>query len=126
MCTDASKLGVGAVLMQDDDQDCLRPLQYASHAFPPSQQRWDTREQDLYAIKWAVQQWRPYLLGRKFIIETDHADLKWSCSIAPHKAKLARWASLLVEYGFELHHRPLHTNTVPDVLPLYTASQQPQ
>ena len=70
--TDASKLGVGAVLMQEDDQHCLRPLQYASQAFSHIQQRW-----------------RPYLLGRKFIIETDHANLKWLCSIAPHKAKLA-------------------------------------
>ena len=123
---DASKLGVGAVLMQEDDQHCLRPLQYASQAFSPTQQRWDTREQELYAVKWAVEQWRPYLLGRKFIIETDHANLKWLCSIAPHKAKLARWASLLAEYDFELHHRPGHTNTVPDALSRYPASQQPQ
>ena len=124
--TDASKLGVGAVLIQEDDQHYLRPLQCASQAFSPTQQRWDTREQELYAVKWAVEQWRPYLLGRKFIIETDHANLKWLCSIAPHKAKLARWASLLAEYDFELHHRPGHTNTVPDALSRYPASQQPQ
>lgn len=41
---DASQLGVGAVLMQEDDQHHLRPLQYASQAFSPSQKRWDTRE----------------------------------------------------------------------------------
>ncbi|KAL9984580.1 hypothetical protein ACROYT_G006890 [Oculina patagonica] len=124
--TDASKLGVGAVLMQEDDQNHLRPLQYASQAFSPTQQRWDTREQELYAVKWAVEQWRPYLLGRKFVIETDHANLKWLCSIAPHKAKLARWASLLAEYDFELCHRPGHTNVVPDALSRNPVSQQPQ
>ena len=43
--TDASQLGVGAVLMQEDDQHHLRPLQYASQAFSPTQKRWDTREQ---------------------------------------------------------------------------------
>ena len=117
--TDASQLGVGAVLMQEDDQHCLRPLQYASQAFSPTQRRWDTREQELYAIKWAVEQWRPYLLGRKFIVETDHANLKWLCSIAPHKAKLARWASSLAEYDFELRHRPGRSNTVPDALSRY-------
>ena len=42
-------------------------------------------QRELYAVKWAVEQWRPYLLGRKFIVETDHANLKWLCSIAPHK-----------------------------------------
>ena len=87
--TDASKLGVGAVLMQGDDQHRLRPLQYASQAFSPTQQRWDTPEQELYAVKWAVEQWRPYLLERKFTIETDHANLTSLCFIAPHKAKLA-------------------------------------
>ena len=87
--------------MQEDDQHRLRPLQYASQEFSPTQQ-WDTREQELYAVvKWAVVQWRQYILGRKFIIETDIANLKWLCSIAPHKAKLARWTSLLAEYDFE-------------------------
>ena len=124
--TDASKLGVGAVLMQEDDQHHLRPIQYASQALSPTQQRWDTREHELYAVKWAIEQWRPYLLGRKFFVETDHANLKWLCSIAPHKAKLARWASLLAEYDFELCHRPGHTNAVPDALSRYPTPNQTQ
>ena len=121
--TDASKLGVGAVLMQEDNQRQLRPLQYASQALSPTQQCWDTREQELYAVKWAVEQWRPYLLGRKLIVETDHANLKWLCSIAPQKAKLARWASLLAEYDFELRHRPGNINAVPDALARYPLAQ---
>ena len=121
--TDASQLGVGAVFMQEDDQHHLRPLQYTSHAFSPTQKRWDTSEQELYAVKWAVEQWRPYLLGRKFIVETDHANLKWLCPIAPHKAKLARWASSLAEYDFELRHRPGRSNTVPDALSRYPVTQ---
>ena len=97
------------------------PLQYASQAFCNSstQQRWDTREQELNAVKWAVKQWRPYLLGRKFIVETDHANLKCLCSIDPHKAKLAHWASLLAEYDFELRHCPGRTNAFPDALSRY-------
>ena len=54
--TGASKLGIGTVFMQEDDQHSLRLLQYASQAFSPTQQRWDTREQELYAVKWAVEQ----------------------------------------------------------------------
>lgn len=117
--TDASKHGVGAVLMQKDEHQNLRPLQFASQALSPIQQRWDTREQELYAVKWAVDLWRPYLWGRKFIIETDHANLKWLSSIAPQKAKLARWATLLAEYDFELRHRPGRHNKVPDALSRY-------
>ena len=121
--TDARQLGVGAVLMQEDDQHHLQPLHYASQAFSPTQKRWDTREQELYAVKWAVERWRPYLLGQKFIVGTDHANLKWLCSIAPRKAKLARWASSLAEYDFELRHRPGRSNTVPDALSRYPVTQ---
>lgn len=117
--TDASKKGIGAVLMQEDDDHNLLPLQFASRSLNPTQQRWDTREQELFAVKWAVEQWRPYLLGQHFIIETDHANLRWLSSIAPQKGKLARWASLLAEYDFELRHRPGHKNPVPDALSRY-------
>ena len=81
------------------------------------------REQELYTVKWAVEQWRPYLLGHKFIMETDRTNLKWLCSIAPQKAKLARWASLLAEYDFELGHRPGNINAVPDALSRYPSAQ---
>ena len=71
-----------------NDQHQLRPLEYASQEFSPTRKRWSTREQEFYAIKSAVEQCRHNLLGRKFIVETDHANLKWLCSIAPHKDKL--------------------------------------
>ena len=64
------------------------------------------------------------LLGRKCIVETDHVNLKWLCSIALRKAKLARWASLLAEYDFELPHRPGPTKAVPDALSRYLMPNQ--
>ncbi len=63
------------------------------------------------------------LLGRKFVIETDHANLKWSCSIAPHKAS---WASLLAEYDFDLCHRPGYTNIVPDRVTQFHSNPNPK
>ena len=54
-------------------------------------------------------------MAGKFIVETDHANLKWLCSIAPHKDKLrhaVRWVSSLAEYDFELRHRPGHGNAL--------------
>ena len=64
------------------------------------------------------------LLGRKCIVETDHVNLKWLCSIALRKAKLARWASLLAEYDFELPHRPGPRKAVPDALSRYPMPNQ--
>ena len=89
----------------------------------PEKIRWDTSEQELYAVKWAVEQWRPYLLGRKFIVETDHDNLKRLCAVAPHKAKLERWESSPAEYNFELCHHPGRSNAVPDALSRYPVTQ---
>ena len=110
--TDSSKLGVGAVLMQEDDRNRL-----------PTQQKWDTHEQELYAVKWAVEQWQPYLFwdANSSLKLADGSQL-----YCPHKAKLARWASVLAEYDTELCHRPGHTNTIPDALSSNPVSQQPQ
>ena len=65
----------------------------------------------------------PTFLEHKFIIETDHAYLKWLCSLAPHKAKVARLASLRAQYDLELRHRPGNTNFVSDALSRYPVPQ---
>ena len=95
----------------------------AKRFHPPRKDGWETHEQELYAVKWAAEQWRPYRLGRKFIVETNHANLKWLCSIAPHKAKLERWESSLAEYDFEVRHHPGRNNAVPDALSPYPVTQ---
>ena len=95
----------------------------AKRFHPPTKDGWDTREQELYAVKWAVEQWHPYLLGRKFVVETDHDNLKRLCSVNPHKAKLERLESSLAEYNFELRHHPGRSNAVPDALSRYPVTQ---
>ena len=53
---------------------------------PPSKD--GTREQQLCAIKWAVEQWQQYLLGKKFIAETDHANLNGRLPLPQTKLSL--------------------------------------
>lgn len=58
--TDASDVGIGAVLMQDG-----HPISYLSKALSPRNQALSTYEKE----------WRPYLYGQKFVIKVDHKSL---------------------------------------------------
>ena len=62
--TDASKHGCGAMFGQVADGK-LRPVKFSSRSFSPTESRWPTTHQELFAVKWGLEQYRPYILGRK-------------------------------------------------------------
>lgn len=64
---DASNGGLGAVLSQD-----LHPIAYLSKSLSPKHQLLPTYDREMMAVLFAVQKWRPYLIGRPFKIITDH------------------------------------------------------
>jgi len=54
---DASKLGCGGMLAQEKD-GVPRPVRFASRAFTPAESRWTTIHQELFAVKWGLEQFR--------------------------------------------------------------------
>lgn len=76
--TDASDVGIGAVLMQEG-----HPISYLSKALCPKNKALSSYEKECMAILLAVEKWSSYLLGREFIIRTDHKSLSY---LTEHKA----------------------------------------
>ncbi|KAI5401639.1 hypothetical protein KIW84_066204 [Lathyrus oleraceus] len=67
----ASGGGVGAILMQDK-----RPITYFSKALGTRNLVKSTYQKELMAVVLDIQHWRPYLLGRKFVVSADQKSLK--------------------------------------------------
>jgi hypothetical protein len=73
---DASNYAIGCVLSQGKIGKDL-PIACASRTLNRAEQNYSTTEKELCAIVWGVKQYRPYLLGQKFNIITDHRALTW-------------------------------------------------
>ncbi|POM66444.1 Pol protein [Phytophthora palmivora] len=89
--TDASYIAVGGVLSQVHDSG-EHPVAFQSRKLSDTERRWPAHEKELYAIKFCLEKWKPYLLGDKFTIYTDNIACKWFFT---KKTILSKTASLV-------------------------------
>ncbi len=74
--TDASDVGIGAVLLQKHSEKNF-PVAYASRKLLQRERAYSTIERECLAIVWAIQKFQTYLYGREFVLETDHQPLTY-------------------------------------------------
>ena len=112
--TDASDRAVGGELLQMQ-QGQERVIAYASYALTPEQRRYCTTRKELLAVVRMTRQFRHYLLGRPFMIRTDHHSLIWLMRFKDPQGQLARWIEELGQYNMILKYRKgkLHGNVDP-------------
>ncbi|XP_056152779.1 muscarinic acetylcholine receptor M3-like [Lampris incognitus] len=118
--TDASAIGVGAVLSQVKDGE-EHPVTYVSRKFLPHERAYSTVEKEALAIKWAVEKLRYYLLGRRFDLVTDHSLLRWMAAAKDTNERVTRSFLMLQDYSFRVVHRPGRENANADALSLRDA-----
>ena len=102
--TDASDVGLGAVLSQEQDGD-EKVIAYRSKTLFKEQRRYCTTRKELLAVVAFIKQFRHYLLGREFKVWTDHSSLRWLCNFKEPQGQLARWLEAMRKYKFTIEHR---------------------
>ncbi len=100
LSTDASNVGIGAALEQDQDeggQVVKQAIEYAFKTFSDTQRHYCTTNKELLAVVMAIELFRYYLMGRHFTVVTNHASLTWLCNFREPEEMAAQWIA-------NLHH----------------------
>ncbi len=115
--TDASQVGLGAVLSQKQPDGRERVVAYHSRKLSPAESRYTVHERELLGVVDATRVWRHYLAGRQFTLQTDNWANK-HLQTQPHldPKRQAGWMQKLQEYDFEIAHIPGKANVVADLL----------
>ena len=109
--TDASDHSIGAELLQVQN-GVERVIAYGSFSLQPCQRRYCTTRKELLAIVRFTHHFKHYLLGREFIVRTDHSSLIWLTNFKQPQGQLARWIEELSRFSMKIEHRPgkYHSN----------------
>jgi len=103
--TDASDVGLGAVLLQDQNgQEVV--LAYASRTLSWPERNYDVTRRELLAVVYGLKDYRQYLLGRHFVIHTDHSALQSLRRTVEPIGQQARWQAFIEQFNFVIMHRP--------------------
>jgi len=100
--TDASHIGIGAVLLQEDAAGEKNPLAFASRKLQPRDTHYSTIKRECLAIVRRITKFQEYVYGTEFILETDHEPLQYIRRVKFQNGSLMRWALALQPYRFLL------------------------
>ena len=118
LAIDASNIGAGAVLLQDDKDGVERPVSYYSKKFNQAQCNYSVIEKELLALIFALQFYNAYVSpsDNNIVVYTDHHPLKYLNKFHNKNQRLTRWSLLLQEYNLDVIHIRGRDNVLPDLL----------
>ena len=111
MYSDASRIGLGCVLMKDG-----KVVAYASRQLKPHEQNYPTHDLELATIVFALKILRHYLYGEKCRIITDHKSLKYLLAQKDLNLRQRRWLEFFKDYDCIIDYHPGKENEVVDAL----------
>lgn len=109
--TDASGLGLGAVLIQEG-----RPVAFISKTLSIQNRSKSVYERELRAIVTAFQKWRHYLLGRHVKVRTDQRSLRFLIDQRVLGNEQQKWVMKMLGFDFKFQYRPGCENKAADAL----------
>ncbi|WVZ64242.1 hypothetical protein U9M48_013794 [Paspalum notatum var. saurae] len=108
---DASRQGLGCVLMQDN-----KVIAYASRQLRTHERNYPTHDLELAVVVHALKTWRHYLIGNRCELYTDHKSLKYVFTQPDLNLRQRRWLELIKDYDLDIHYHPGKANIVVDAL----------
>ena len=116
---DASSFGLGAVLLQKQKTNEMKPVAYISRSMTAAEQRYAQIEKEALALTWACERFSDYLLGTQFHVQTDHKPL---VPLLSHKRleelpiRIQRFRLRMMRYSFTISHVPGVDLVIADAL----------
>ena len=114
----ASSVGIGAALMQHEDETdptSLRPIAFWSHKFTDTERGWSVRDQECYGLVRALEEWRPYVLGSHTVVKTDHKSLQWFMRTQhADGTRVQGWVARIQHYDIDIQYIPGKEHLVAD------------
>ena len=110
------------ILSQCDVDGQEHPVAFNSKKLLPREERYSTIEKECLAIKLGIEAFRVYLLGKPFLVQTDHRALVWLDRLKDKNSRLTRWSLALQPYEFRVVHRVGRANANADALSRTTPS----
>ncbi|OAF69467.1 reverse transcriptase [Intoshia linei] len=107
----ASNIDVGSVLMQNG-----HVIEYFSRKLTSTEQNYSTTQKELLAVLLSILKFRRYLLGRHFIVFTDHNPLVHLRISDKSPKELLRWIIKLEDFDYDIIYKPGKLNKVGDFL----------
>ena len=111
MYSDASRIGLGCVLIQDG-----KVVAYASKQLKPHEQNYPTHDLELEVVVFSLKIWRHYLHGEKCRIFTNHKSLKYLLTQKDLNLRQRRWLELFKDYDCIIDYHLKKANVVADAL----------
>ena len=106
---DASRNGIGVVLMQEGI-----PIDFESRPIKGKYLHKAIYEKEMLEILHALKKWRPYLMGRHFNVKTDHDNLKHFLEQRLSLEEQQKWVTKMLGYEFEIIYKKGTLNVVVD------------
>ena len=117
--TDASDVGAGATLSQNDEGGQLRLVACRSRKLSSAEKNYPVHDKEMLALVDTLEEWRHHLLGVVVLVYTDNSALSYFQKNPKPSPRQVRWLEKLQRYDLKISHIHGRSNVAADALARY-------